>query len=142
MPDRVPSDHQSVTTVGSHVERSGGTRRPVLRLPPELDLPEGDLIRIILDRDEYHARVGTDADGRLLYGAYDARSQARDPADATNRLVEWFDDRDLEAGSAVEIDEVVAGDRYGLRAPGERAVYEVAEPPNQSLRDIAESLDG
>jgi len=36
----------------------------------------------------------------------------------------------------------VTGDLFGLRAPGERAVYAIDEGPSQSLRDIASDVDG
>lgn len=142
MPDRVPSDHATVSTFRARVARSGGTRRPCLRLPDEVDLAGGDDVRLVLDRDEFHARVQADASGLLVRGAYDLRSEVSDPAGAENRLVEWLRDVGRGPDSAVEFDEVVPGDVYGVRVPGKRAVYSVSESPGGSLQDIAENLDG
>ena len=140
MPDSVPSDHDSVVTRRAKMVRSGGTRRPCLRLPDDVDVAGGDLIRLVLDGSTRHARVEADATGRLVRGAFDNRRLARSGGDGTNRLVEWADAHDRGPGSAVELDEVEAGFLYGLRVPGERAVYEATESPDDSLASIAESL--
>ena len=142
MAERLPSDHASVATYRAEVARSGGTRRPCLRLPDEVALEGGELIRLVLDGDEFHARVQADATGLLLRGAYDLKAEARDPAGAENRLVEWLQSVGRDPDSVVEFDEVVAGDLYGVRVPGKRAVYRVQESPRGSLQDIASDLDG
>lgn len=142
MADRVPSDHASVSTYTARVTRSGGTRRPCLRLPDGTSLDGGDIVRVVLDGDEYHAPVQADAKGLLIRGAYDLKSEARDPASAENRLVEWLQANDRGPDTAVEFDEVVDGDLYGVRFPGKRAVYRVSESPGGSLQDIANNLDG
>lgn len=157
MPERLPSDHASVRTVRGRIERSGGMRRPCLRLPADIDVAPGDYVRVVLDGDQYHARVRDDSDGVVIRGAYDNRRLARDPesdvrdaaagesgADpqvATNRLVEWFEGADLSYDSAVEVDEVVPGFLYGVRVPGARTVYAVPREPDDSLSSIAERLD-
>ena len=140
MPDSVPSDHDSVVTRRAKMERSGGTRRPCLRLPDGVDAESGDLIRLVLDGSTRHARVEEDATGRLVRGAFDNRRLARSGREGENRLVEWAERHDRGPGTAVELDEVEAGFLYGLRVPGERAVYEVTERPDDSLASIAESL--
>lgn len=141
MAGRVASD--AVPTHGATLVRSGGTRRPCLRLPDDVDLAAGDIVRLVLDGTEYHARVGEDARGRLVRGAYDNRRLAReDGREGENRLVEWVDGIDRGPGDSVEFDVVTAGDRYGLRVPGRRAVYTVSRTPKDSLASIAESLDG
>jgi hypothetical protein len=144
MTDRVPSDHASVRTVRGQLARSGGTRRPCLRLPDELadSLDAGDFVRLVLDGDATHARVSEDANGLVVRGAYDDKSLAREPGDAPNRLVEWVEANDRPIDSAVEIDEVEAGYFYGVRVPGRRAVYSPSTPPKDSLSSIAERLDG
>lgn len=141
MPERIPHDHPSVQTYRAYLARSGGTRRPCLRVPDDADLDAGDVIRLVLDGTQYHAEVGEDAQGLLVRGAFDNRRLARAPGEGENRLLEWADDHDREPGDAVDFDEVEPEFLYGLRAPGERAVYEATERPNQSLADIARSLD-
>lgn len=140
-PERVPSDHPSVTTYGTHFERSGGTRRPCLRLPDGVDLAEGDLFRLVLDRTPSHARVVADSSGLLVRGAFDNRRLAREPGAGENRLLAWADDHGRGPGDALDLDEVEPGVCYGLRVPGERTVYEAVEAPSGSLADIARSLD-
>ncbi|MFB6155104.1 MAG: hypothetical protein ABEJ22_04355 [Haloferacaceae archaeon] len=142
MPDSVPSDHPSVRTYRAEIARSGGTRRPCVRPVETVDaLGDGDLFRLVLDGETYHARATEDARGLVLRGAYDNRRLARSPGDAENRLVEWVADAGLDVGSALDLDEVEAGYQYGLRAPGDRAVYEVTRKPKDSLASIAERLE-
>jgi hypothetical protein len=142
MTDRLPSDHASVDTVRAEVVRSGGTRRPCLRLPDDVALDGGEYVRLVFDGDEYHARVQQDATGLLCRGAYDLKAEARDPAGAENRLVEWLQSVGRGPDTVVEFDEVLAGDLYGVRVPGRRAVYHVQSSPSGSLQDIANDLDG
>ncbi|RLM53300.1 hypothetical protein DVK02_13995 [Halobellus sp. Atlit-31R] len=142
MSERVPSDHSSVTSLHATLARSGGTRRPCLRLPDAVAAEEGDVVRLLLDGVTAHARVVADSTGLLVRGAYDNERLAREPreADDENRLVEWCDEHDRGPGDAVELDELDPGFCYGLRDPGDRLVYDVPARPNQSLRDIASSL--
>ncbi len=142
MADRLPSDHASVRTERAKVERSGGTRRPCLRLPDSLDLEGGDLLRLVIDGDEYHARVRGDSSGLLLRGAYDFRSEAKNPGRAENRLVAWLQQAGCQPDDPLDLDVLEAGERYGLRLPGERVVYTDTSSPDGSLQNIAEDLDG
>jgi hypothetical protein len=111
-------------------------------LPDEVAVEPGDLLRLVLDGSEYHARVERDAEGALLRGAYDNRRLARADAEGANRLVEWVRGIDREPGRSVDFDEVTPGYLYGVRVPGERAVYRVTERPDSSLASIAENVDG
>ncbi|GAB7014206.1 DUF7112 family protein [Halolamina salina] len=142
MPDRIPSDHASVRTERAEVARSGGTRRPCLRLPADLDLEPGAFVRVVIDGEERHAEVREDRSGFLLRGAYDLKSEARDPGRAENRLVEWLQEQGREPGDPVEVDEIQPGERYGLRLPGERTFYRDTSGPGGSLQDIASDLGG
>ncbi|MBP1986307.1 DUF7112 family protein [Halolamina salifodinae] len=142
MADRIPSDHASVHTARAEVARSGGTRRPCLRLPAALDLEAGEFVGVVIDGKECHAEIERDSTGLLLRGAYDLKSEARDPGRAENRLVEWLRGEGREPGDPVEIDEIEAGERYGLRLPGERTVYRDTSGPGGSLQGIAEDLAG
>lgn len=141
MSDRVASDGEAVTTSRARLARSGGTRRPCLRLPDEIAVESGDLIRLVLDGTEYHALVESDAEGSLVRGAFDNRRLARADGEGENRLVEWVRDTDRETGQSVDIDEVTPGYLYGVRVPGKRAVYTVTRQPDSSLSSIAEGLD-
>ena len=141
MPDRVASDGEALTTYRARLARSGGTRRPCLRLPDEVALDGGDLIRLVLDGTEYHARIESDAEGFLLRGAYDNRRLARADGEGENRLVEWVRGTGRETGQSVDVDEVTLGYLYGVRVPGERAVYTITRQPDSSLSSIAEGLD-
>lgn len=152
---RVASDDESVAAVRVSLARSGGTRRLCVRLPADtalegrvesgscdaLAVADGDLIRLVIDRSTHHARVVTDTEGRLLRGAFDDRRRARTPGEGQNRLTEWLAASDREPGDSVVLDVVVPGEQYGLRLPGERAVYDAVRGPRSSLSDIAATLD-
>jgi len=139
--DRVASDGDAVTTYRARLARSGGTRRPCLRLPDEAAVESGDLIRLVLDGTEYHARVEGDAQGTLIRSAADNRRLARTDGEGANRLVEWVRGTDRETGQSVDFDEVTPGYLYGVRVPGRRTVYTVTRQPDSSLSSIAEGLD-
>jgi hypothetical protein len=138
--ERVPSDHAAVTNFRATLARSGGTRRPCLRLPDDAAVEAGDVVRLLLDGTSTHARVESDARGALVRGAYDNERLTRDPPDGENRLVEWCRTHDRAPDDAVELDELDPGFCYGLREPGDRLVYDVPRRPNESLQDIASSL--
>jgi hypothetical protein len=153
---RVPSDGEDVSSVRVSLARSGGTRRPCVRLPDDdaldgrvesgscdaLGVSAADIVRVAIDREEYHARVASDSKGRLLRGAFDNRRLARDAGEGTNRLVGWLDANDREPGEGVVLDVVVPGELYGLRIPGERTVYDANRGPRSSRADIARDVDG
>jgi hypothetical protein len=104
-------------------------------------LAEGDVVRLVLDGDEFHAVVTGDTAGLVVRSAHDNRRMARE-RDGENRLVEWASAVGRGPGDAVEVDEVVPGTLYGVRVPGARTVYSATEPPRDSLSAIADSLDG
>lgn len=142
MADHVPSDHDSVRTHRVEVARSGGTRRPCVRLPAAVDVADGDIVRLVVDGSERFARVRADPNGYLLRAAADNRRLARTPGEGENRLVAWLEARDLAPGDPLELDVVQPGELFGIRLPGERSVYEVTTGPPSSLADIARDLDG
>ncbi|MUW15117.1 hypothetical protein GJ633_10950 [Halorubrum sp. CBA1125] len=153
---RVPSDDEGVASVRVSLARSGGTRRPCVRLPADdeldarvesgscesLEPADGDVVRVVFDREKRYAPVRGDSRGRLIRGAYDNRRLAREPGEGTNRLAAWLDANGREPGDSVVLDVVVPGELYGLRNPGERTVYEATRGPRSSLADIARDLDG
>ena len=142
MVDRVGSDNPSVSSVRATLVRRGGTRRPAVSVPAEgtaAAVPDGP-VRLSLDGQWRHAPVGRREDGWTLLGAYDNVRLARERA-GTNRLAAWVDDRDRSIGRSVIIDVVEAGTAYGLRTPGEAAVYEDRGGPPEGLRRIAEDTE-
>ena len=142
MADRVGSDHPSVRTVRGELVRRGGTRRPAVVVPEaERDaLPASGTVRLVVDGRQRHAPVGERGGTRAFFGAYDNARRARE-RDGVDRLTEWVEDRDLDFGRSVLVDVVEAGEAYGLRGPGEEAIYEVSSGPADSLRSIAEDLE-
>jgi hypothetical protein len=153
---RVPSDDEGLASIRVSLARSGGTRRPCVRIPEDdeldgrvesgtcesLEMAAGDVVRVAIDREEYHAPVTADSTGRLVRGAFDNRRLAREAGEGENRLVAWLDANGREPGESVVLDVVVPGELYGLRIPGERVVYEATRGPRSSLSDIARDLDG
>ena len=145
MAERVPSDHPSVSTVRARIERRGATTTPRVGVDAEdADcLPDGDVVRVVLSGTTAHARPRRTADDRaVIDGAFETPSLARDPGTAADRLVEWVETTDLAIGRTVLLDVVVEDFLYGLRVPGESAVYDAHEPPSSSLADIAARVDG
>ena len=152
---RVPSDDEGVASIRVSLARSGGTRRPCVRVPADddlakrvesgsceaLSLTSEDVVRVVIDRKERYMPVTADSDGRLIRGAFDNRRLARETGEGANRLVEWLSDHGREPGDSIVLDVVVSGELYGLRIPGERTVYEANRGPQSSLADIARDLD-
>lgn len=135
---------ETVPTVTGTLARAGGTSRLELRLPADAaeEFPTGDVVRVVVDGSECHTQLSENASGQpVIRGAYPTPTLARDPVVADDALAAWVDDHGLEAGRSVHVDVVEPGFKYGVRAPGESATYEAAEPPSSSLTDIAESLD-
>lgn len=147
MTERIRSDSPAVETVRATVARSGGTRRPEIRVPDDRagDLPDGDdaseeVVRVVIDGSAYHAPVARRSGGAALRGAYDNARRARE-RDDTDHLAAWVADRGIDFGRSVLLDVVVPGEQYGLRAPGEEAVYTVRQGPASGLQDIARDLE-
>lgn len=143
MADRVPSDHPTVTTHDGTLARQGRTDRPKVVLPADAGLPVGEVVRLALDGTERRARFErpTVGDGLELRGVYDTPDHVREPGSGTDRLAEWVADAGLAFGRTVHLDVVESGFRYGLRGPGERAVYDATGGPDGSLASIAERLE-
>lgn len=143
MRTKLPSDSDAVANHRAKIVRRGGSRTKSLSLPAAVaDAVEaGDRLTLVIDGTEYYAVVDDDSDGLVIYGAYDNRRLAKTTGEGTNRLGEWLAALGREAGNSVVCDEIVAGERYGLRAPGDRAVYTVQQEPRDSLQSIAENLD-
>ena len=141
MADRVAADNPSVETVRATLARAGRTDRPKVELPDEFFVPDGP-VRLALDGRTYHAIFELSIrDDPELRGVYDNARLARE-GDGENRLVEWVEQNGLEFGRSVFIDVVERGALYGIRAPGEDAVYEVPERPDDGLANIAEDIEG
>ena len=142
MPERLAHDHPSVETVRATLARRGRSSRPRLALPDDADRFPLDIVRLVLGGETSHARIESGLDGdREITGAYDNARPARDRA-GTDRLDEWRRSSGIELGRSVAVDVVEPGFLYGVREPGERAVYAATEPPDEDLAAIARDLDG
>lgn len=137
--DRISSENPAVETLRARVARHGA-RRKRLDLP-ENSLPEGDVLRLVIDGTTYHARVerGFD-DGPHVSGAYETPEMAREGSGA-NHLGKWLDRVERPVGGSVLVDEIEPDFAYGLRQPGEEAIYEAVEKPKESLANIARGLE-
>jgi hypothetical protein len=141
VPDRVPSDHETVETHRVPVESVGRTDRPRVVLPADLEFEDGDTLRLALDGDRYHAVVETNLDGEpVLSHVADNRRLARE-REGTNRLAKWVAEADVSLDGSAHLDVVTDGTEYGLRTPGNRVVYTATGGPDASLSDIARNLD-
>ena len=143
MPTRLPSDSDAITSHRATIVRRGGSTTQCLSLPAAVadDVAADDLLTLVIDGEECHAVVAADSDGLVVHGAYDNRRLAKATGEGENRLGAWLSSLDREAGSSVICDEITAGERYGLRAPGDRVIYTVRQGPRDSLQSIAEGLD-
>lgn len=138
--ERVSSE--TVETVRATLAQAGRLDRPKLELPDDLDADEG-VVRLDLDGREAHARVERDFDDALeVRVVRDNARQAREgEGDGDDRLAAWADDHGLDYGRTVLLDLVDPDEgHYGLRAPGDSAVYGVPESADDSLSSIAEEV--
>ncbi|TQQ82696.1 hypothetical protein EGH24_04405 [Halonotius terrestris] len=143
MRTKLPSDSDAVANHRAEIVRRGGSRTKCLSLPAAIGdaVSAGDRLTLVIDGSEYYTVVAGDSDGLVVHGAYDNRRLAKTTGEGTNRLGEWLAELGREADNSVVCDEIAAGERYGLRAPGDRAVYTVQQEPRDSLQSIAEDLD-
>lgn len=141
MTDRVRHDSASVQTVDGHVIRRGRSGRMAVELPDEAALSSESVVRLLLDETEYKMvpHEPFRGSGLEIRGAYGTAESARNPGSAHNQLDEWIQSHGLEPGRTVHLDIITEGFRYGLRAPGEEAIYPAGRPPT-GLQDIAEDL--
>lgn len=141
MSDRVRHDGAAVETVDGRLVRRGGIDRMAVALPEDAFIADGSPVRLVLDETEYKTVPRKSLDGSRveIRGAYNTADAAQDPGSARNYLVRWIEANGLDPGRTVHLDIVTEGFRYGLRAPGEEAIYP-AGTANTSLQDIAENL--
>lgn len=143
MADRVSSD--AVPTVRATLAKHGATGRLKLELPADEaeQFPTDEVVRVVLDGDERFARVESSLTGDelLVSGVFDTPSAARNPGEGENHLTDWCEANGRSAGNSVLVDVVEAEFQYGLRAPGDRAVYDALEQPDGSLAAIASDLE-
>ncbi len=142
MADRVQSDHPSVRTVrGTLAETPSGSR---IELPEDdrESFPVDEVVRIVHDGDERFAAIERALTGEtVISGIYDSPRFAREPGSGTDRFPAWVEGHGIRAGGSVLVDVVEPGFLYGLREPGESAVYTAREPPSESLSAIAADLE-
>jgi hypothetical protein len=112
-------------------------------LPEGVDVAVGDVIRLSLEGQSYHAQAAEALDGGVdVRGAFGNARLARTASEGENHLPTWAESVGLGVGDPVLVDVVTPGYKLGLRRPGERVVYEGTDPPSSSLSDIARNLDG
>ncbi|PSP75046.1 hypothetical protein BRC81_16295 [Halobacteriales archaeon QS_1_68_20] len=143
--DRLASDHPSVHTVDATLVRAGRTDRPRVAIPGGAAdrFPADEVVRLVVDGDELFSPVAAEltGDGLELRGAFETPEAAREPGDGTDHLPDWREAAGVPFGNTVHVDVVEDGYKYGLRAPGERAVYTTGRP-DEGLQDIADDLLG
>lgn len=144
MADRLSSDHPSIRTVRATLsETTTGAR---LEIPG--DESDGfavdELVRITLEGTERFARVerALTGDELTIEGVYETADGARDPRNGTDVLPDWCAEHTVRDGGSVLIDIIEPEFSYGIRGPGETAYYDASEPPQGSLADIANDIDG
>jgi hypothetical protein len=143
MADRVSSD--AVPTVRATLVKHGAMDRLRVEIPSDdmEHFPADDVVRVLLDGDTRYTEVNrhlTD-DTYLLAGAYDTPDDARERT-GTDHLDDWCDDANRTPGTSILVDVIEPNYLYGLRAPGARNFYTDVQAPNDTLSDIAESVDG
>ncbi|MFC6905153.1 DUF7112 family protein [Halalkalicoccus tibetensis] len=137
--DRISSENPAVETLRATVARHGGSRKRIDL--PEGSLPEGEVVRLVIDGTTYHAKVeGGFADGPHISGAYESPDMARERT-GTDHLGSWLEDVGRSVDGSVLVDVIEPDFAYGLREPGEEAVYEAVEKPKESLANIARNLE-
>lgn len=137
--DRISSENPAVETLRATVARHGARRKRIDL--PEDSLPEGEVVRLVIDGTTYHAQIeGGFADDPHVSGAYESPEMARESS-GTNHLGEWLEEVERPVGGSVLLDVIEPEFAYGLRKPGEEAVYEAVEKPKESLANIARDLE-
>ncbi|MHB9287196.1 hypothetical protein ACKVMT_09160 [Halobacteriales archaeon Cl-PHB] len=143
MSDRVPSDHDSLSSHRTSLESVGRTSRLRVPLPETLDEPLAaeDEIELSLEGNSCHARVESTLGGDLCVERAADNARLARTGEGEDRLAAWLDGVGLAAGDPVLVDEVTPGYKLGVRRPGERVIYAATEPPSDSLADIARDIE-
>lgn len=142
MTDRVPSEHPVVDSHRVELDAVGSTGRAQLVLPPGLSCTPGDIVRLSLEGTQTHAEVVSTLRGESAVRRACRNRRLARTGEGTDLLGGWFEDGGHGPDSTLLLDVLTEGYAYGLREPGERVLYEPVDPPDSSLADIAESLDG
>lgn len=141
--DRVASDHPGVDTVDATLVRAGRTGRPRVAISgDDADrFPAEEVVRLIVDGQESFSLVATEltGEGLELRGAFPTPDAARNP-DGSDRMPDWRETAGVPFGNTIHVDVVEERYKYGLRAPGERAVYSAGRSPDRGLQNLARDL--
>ncbi len=141
MTDRIPSDHETITSHRVSLSSVGRTSRVQVVLPDALDCDPFDIVSLALSGRNYHSQLTRAVSGDIvIMGAFANRRLAR-TAEGENQFQQWVADSGRGPGDSLELDVLRDGFAYGLRIPGERVIYEPPEPQRSSLSDIAQSLE-
>jgi hypothetical protein len=122
---------------------------PKIVLPDDVDtdantdtelFPES-AVHVVLSGEQYHAYIERNFDGDPEIRAVRDNLRLAREREGENRLQEWFEENDLGFGRSVHVDVIETNHLYGVRLPGERAIYTDVPKPNSSLTDIARDLE-
>lgn len=118
---------------------------------PKLVLPEDanetttlfpeSIVHCVLSGEQYHARIEWNFDGIPEIRSVRDNSRLIREREGENRLHEWFEASNLGFDRSVHVDVIEPGHLYGVRVPGDRAIYTDVPKPNSSLTDIARDLE-
>ncbi len=143
--ERVSSDHETIDTYDATVVAHGTRRRPALSIPAAADVPVGEVLRVVVTGESQtffvQAEAFADDEGPRVTGLYATPEAARSRR-GEDWLRPWLEAVDLAVGRTVHFDVIEPGYKYGLRAPGERALYDAPDGPDESLAAIARDLGG
>lgn len=143
MADRIRSDNPAIETVRASVSETATGVRLELPADEAASFPAGEVVRFVLDESERFGRIerGLSGDGLVVRGIYESPTHARNPRDGVDRFGDWVADVGVRTGGSVLVDVVEPDFLYGIRKPGQTAVYQAREPPADSLSEIAKNLE-
>lgn len=138
--ERLRSDHPTIPTHTGAVIRYGSRRRALAISHDELF--SETVVRIIADETEWFTQPIREQGQRwVISGLYTQPGAAREYDQTETKLADWLEKRDLSPGRTVFVDVIDEGVKYGLRGPGEDAVYQVPDQSAAGLVDIAREID-
>lgn len=140
MGERVPHDHPTIETLEATLRRRGRTTGPVVRVEAHPLEEVATPVRLLMDGSQYWTIFEVRDRGIEIRYVSETESALADQPPELNALVDWVEDAGLTFGRSLHLDVVEPGFKYGLRAPGESAIYGSGRP-DSSLSEIAQNLE-